>query len=154
MTALISRETKTFTNSGAIGPYIRVTLSAGVLAIAGATDPGIGVMETRALAADLTGTVRLRRKGDTIRMTAGGAIAQYAKVYPAASGKIDDVASGAALGIALEAASGDGSVIEVLSMDDAIRCVGGQATTVAASDTIVTGLGTLISAVACLDDSP
>lgn len=59
-------------------------------------------------------SVMLYGKPGTIPMTAAGAIAQNATVFPAASGKIDDVAVGAPLGIAMEAASGDGSIIEVL----------------------------------------
>ncbi len=42
----------------------------------------------------------------------------------------------------------------VILGDPPIRTVGGQATTVAASDTIVTGLSKLISVVATLDDNP
>jgi len=47
-------------------------------------------------------------------MVAAGAITQNALVYPAASGKISATASGEPLGRALEAASGNNSVIEVL----------------------------------------
>lgn len=61
-------------------------------------------------------SVQLYGKPGTIPMTAAGAITQGAYVFPAASGKIDDVAVGSPLGIAMEAATGDGSIIEVLPL--------------------------------------
>ena len=47
-------------------------------------------------------------------MTAAAAIVQGVAVYGAAGGKIDDVASGAAIGVALEAAGAADDVIEVM----------------------------------------
>lgn len=56
----------------------------------------------------------LRSKAGTQRMVAAGPIAKYADVYSAADGKIDDTKSGCRVGQALEAATANGDVIEVL----------------------------------------
>lgn len=101
-------------NSAAIGQGIRVKLAAGVLAAAGADDDCIGTMEVRSLATDTKGSVVpffQPRLG-----VAGEAFALHAVLYRGAAGKIVDTADGEAIGIALEAASGDGSVVEWLPM--------------------------------------
>lgn len=105
--------TRTFPNNAALSKAIRVVLSAGNLAAAGASDIAIGTMEYRALAGDEVGTVRLRTASGTQLMVASGAISANAAVYAAASGKV--AGSGTILiGIALEAATADGDIIEVL----------------------------------------
>lgn len=58
-------------------------------------------------------TVRLRTHPGTVPMIASAAIAALATVYPAASGKITSTVQGLPIGIALWAASGDGSIVEV-----------------------------------------
>lgn len=114
MTALAHFGTRTFPKGGTeLGPYLRVYLSSGVLALAGATDDELGVMEQRALAADATGAVRLNGTNQTVRVVAASAITAGATIYRAASGKVDDSGT-EVFGIALDAASGDGSVIEAL----------------------------------------
>lgn len=59
-------------------------------------------------------SVMTLRPGAIVPMTASAAVTQNAKVYRAASGKVSSTAVGKALGVALEAASGNGSVIQVL----------------------------------------
>lgn len=114
MGAIVQNGPLSLTANSALGPYLRVMLSAGKLVVAGATDEELGVLNDRVLNADdIAGVVPLNVKG-TLRMVAGAAIAQYAEVYGAADGKIKTVANNNFLGTALEAASGDGSVIEVL----------------------------------------
>lgn len=66
-----------------------------------------------ASALPLTGRL-LRRYPGTVELTASGAIDQFAKVYSAADGKISMTNTGVCVGMALAAASGNGSVIEVL----------------------------------------
>lgn len=56
----------------------------------------------------------LLNKQGTQRMMAAGVVAKYAKVYSAADGKIDDTVTGCLVGTALEAATADGDIIEIL----------------------------------------
>lgn len=105
---------KAFEAGAAIAQYLRVKLSAGVLATAGATENEIGTIERASFASGDKRSVRLKNAQGTRKMVAAAAVSQYANVYGAAGGKVDDTANENFLGIALEAASGDGSVIEVL----------------------------------------
>jgi hypothetical protein len=90
-----------------------VVLSAGVLAAAGSTDVALGTMEYRALAGDEQGTVRLRTAAGTQLMVASGAITAGNPVYAAANGKVAGAGT-VFCGTALEAATADGDIIEVL----------------------------------------
>ena len=113
MSQFIDGPTRQFTSNGAIGQYLRVVLSSGVLAAAGATLPCIGTAEDPILAEDTVGTVRLRGAAGTRKMVASEAITLGSPVYAAASGKI--AATGTVMeGVALEAAAADHDVIEVL----------------------------------------
>jgi hypothetical protein len=107
---------KTFVAGAAIGQYLRVTLSTGKLALAGVSDEDLGVTVRASFAANQYQPVRLRTASGTTPYTASKSINQGADVYTAANGKISDSqASGALLvGMALEAASNDGDIIEVL----------------------------------------
>lgn len=115
MSGYVETPTRGFAAGAAIAQFLRVKLSAGVLAACDATDAGIGSLEEAALAANDFVTVRLWNAQGTRKMVAAGAITQYANVYGAASGKVDDVANENFVGIAMTAASGSGSVIEVLT---------------------------------------
>jgi predicted RecA/RadA family phage recombinase len=99
----------------AIGRGLRVKLSSGVLVLAGLTDRELGVMFNRCEANDHAG-VLLRTAAGTCPMVAADSFAVGATLYTAASGKVSDTqGTGAfAIGTALEAASGDGSIVEVL----------------------------------------
>jgi hypothetical protein len=114
MTARVSHAVRSYPNNAALAPFLRVKLSAGYLLAAGAGDDELGVLEGRTFATDTVGAVRGLVSSESVRMVAAGAITQYADVYRAASGKISATPNGKRLGIALEAASGDGSQIEVL----------------------------------------
>jgi len=116
MTAKVYGDVRSFPNNAALGRGIRVHLSSSNLAAAGITDDEIGVMEELSLAGDTKGAVRLTNAAGSVRAVAAGAITQYAEVYAAASGKVSATVSGPRWGIALEAASGDGSEIEVLRL--------------------------------------
>lgn len=101
-----------FTAGGALGQYLRVT-GAASLSLAGASTVELGTLENATFASGDLGQVRLRTANGTAKMVAAGAITAGAPVYAAASGKID--ASGTVLvGTALEAATADNDVIEVL----------------------------------------
>lgn len=106
--------TKAFPVSGvALGQFLRVRNPAS-LALAGAGDVSIGVMEASTQTTDSSGTVRLANSPGTRCMVANGAIAVGSPVFAAASGKVASTGS-VYEGVALEAASADGDVIEVLS---------------------------------------
>lgn len=164
MSQFVETPTKTFTAGAAIAKYLRVKLSSGKLAASGATDDDLGQIEDASFADLDVRSVRLRTAPGTCKMVAAGAITAGARVYQAASGKIDDTVTGKLVGTALEAATADGDVIEVLrhSQPDTplvgvaagYKVARGQHTTVAASDTVVTGLATVVAVVAQLDDDP
>lgn len=105
--------TKTFTAGAALVQNRLVVLSAGVLDYADAYTPAIGTLEDTTFASGDVVGVRLIPGEGTFKMMASAAITSGAYVYQAASGKIDDVGF-IPVGIALEAASADGDIIEVL----------------------------------------
>lgn len=116
MSQMTEGNTKSFVNGGtALDRGLRVKLSSGVLALAGLAEREIGVLTARAEANDHAG-VYLRTAAGTVQMVAADSFAVGAVVYTAANGKISDTqGTGAvAIGEALEAASGDGSIVEVL----------------------------------------
>lgn len=111
-------QVRTFTTGAtALAAYVRVKLTAGLLVVAGAGESAIGVTIAPS-AISAPASVRLLNGYGTALMLAGAAITSGNPVYGLASGKIDDAvaatAAGASIGIALEAATADGDVIEVL----------------------------------------
>lgn len=78
----------------------------------------IGTAEKEALAADEIIPVRLRSAQGTRKMIAAGAISKHAAVYTAANGKVSATAAATSYlrGIAMEEASGDGAIIEVMDV--------------------------------------
>ena len=105
-----------FEANAAIAQHARVKLSSGKLVVAVAVDPGMGTLEAESFAAGDIRTVRLRTAAGTQKFIAAGAIAQYAVIYAAAAGKVNDVVNGAMVGLALEAAAADGDIIEGIYM--------------------------------------
>lgn len=132
-------------NNSALAEGTRVKLSAGYLVAASAAEDELGTIEQRVLASDTSATVLPINHPGVRHMIASGAISQYATVYAAASGKI--ASSGTLLrGVALEAASGDGSVIKVMFANGA--SLGSQTLTVASAT--VAAAGTLQSDAAAI----
>lgn len=116
---VISTPTRTFKANAALVAYLRVKDNgSSKLIVAGALDRGLGTLHNRALAANDAAAVVLWSAPGTRKMVALGAIAQWAMVYGAAGGKINDVSNGNPIGMAMEAASGDNSVIEVLPIEN------------------------------------
>lgn len=111
---MIQAPTKTFTAAAARSQYARVKMNSTAIATAGAADFAIGVQEKQSYGTtDETVAVRLKTAEGTVKMIANGAISAGANVYAAASGKVGS--AGFVLeGIAMEAASADGDIIEVL----------------------------------------
>lgn len=107
------------TAAGAIGQYLRVK-TPGALALAGALEQEIGTMYTATFAAGPC-SVRLKNAQGTQKMVAAAAISKGAYVYGAASGKVSSVANTNVIGIAKEAASADGDIIEVQPVNQAVE---------------------------------
>ena len=112
----------TFPKSGALGPYLRVVMVAGLLALAGPYDRELGTTRQNYLASGLgqgnVADVVTRHAPGTVMMTASGAIAQYADVFADTGGQVTANTSGYYIGIAMTAASGAGAWLEVLRVDD------------------------------------
>lgn len=114
---------KSFTvGTGGVSAYRLVKLSSGTVVhnTATSTDDPIGVALSEGVAGVVV-AVDLINKGGTMQIEAGGAITSGALVYAAANGKVTAVPAAAGtylkIGYALCAASGDGSIIEVLPYD-------------------------------------
>jgi len=120
MTAMAHKCVRSFPNNSAISGNLRVKLASSNLLAAGATDDEIGILEQRTLAADTKGPVRMPANNESVYVTANAAITIYNNIYPAAAGKVSPTDNGPRWGIALEAASGDGSIIEALRLPDAV----------------------------------
>ena len=109
--------TKTFVADEAIAVHLRVKLdSDGRVTVAGLADKDIGTAVTPAFAAGDNVTVRLRTASGTHKMVAIEALTVGSRLYTEANGKVQDTAASTSfqIGTALEAASADGDVIEVL----------------------------------------
>lgn len=141
-------------NNSALAEGTRVKMSAGFLVAASGSEDEAGTIEQRVFATDPVATVIPLGAAVVRHMICAAAITQYATVYAAAAGKID--ASGTLVrGIALDAGSGSGSMIRVLTMQStnvgtqtlsmatatvaAAGTVQGDAAAIAAGLTLVTG---------------
>lgn len=144
---------KTFQNAEALLKNRRVKLNgSGKLVYADAGDYWIGTTLDNHDDTDEHCAVLLKNVGGTCEMTAAAAIATEAPVFGSDDGKIDDGAAGRPIGRALQAASGSGSIIEVL-IDEG---VGGSAVTDHTADATLTaddmgGLHTTIGAAGTVD---
>lgn len=108
---------KAFECDEAIAQYARVKLdSDGKITTAGLTDKGIGTATRETFAAGEYVDVRLDTAPGTAKMIVSEAVAAGATLYSEASGKVQDTAQATSfqVGVAMEAATADGDVIEVL----------------------------------------
>ena len=122
------------TASAAIGQHLRVKTT-GAVELAGATDVELGTMELPCVESGPC-SIRLRNAKGTQKMIASGAISSGATVYAAASGKVS--ASGTlVVGQAMEEATANNDVIEVLRYADASPPFGVQ--TLTANSSAVAG---------------
>lgn len=115
----VATPTRTFVAGGAIPRFARVKLVAGELAVAVLDDYDIGTIQDAAFAAGEERAVRLRTAQGTEQAIAAKAITAGSVVYTAAAGKVSDTNAAGSFrrGLALTAASGDGSVIEILPFE-------------------------------------
>ncbi len=131
MSQFVETPTRTYAVSSALAQFRRVKMSAGVLAYAGSTDHDLGVLENPVVSGDTYAAVRLRTAQGTVKMVAVDAITAFNPVYAAANGKVS--ASGTVLiGIAQEASTTDGDVIEILRRQEASDSSAAGGTTAAA----------------------
>ncbi len=117
MSQFVETATRAFTAGGALGQYLRVKLSSGLLALAGAADAAVevGTLEEPSFAPGDVRSVRGRVAPGSRKMVASKSIAAGVAIYPAASGKITDTASSNnPIGTSLEAAAANGDVIECM----------------------------------------
>lgn len=115
MSEQVESSFKTFDAGENLEPWRRVKLSSSSGTQVEYSDAGedyIGVTQHQADSGEQV-TVRMANPEGTLKVAAGAAVSVGATVYGAADGKVSSTASGAPQGIALDAASGDGSVIEV-----------------------------------------
>lgn len=126
----------TFTANVALAKGERVKVKAGSTTSpievekAGAGESFIGTVERPAAAGALV-TVKPRNVVGTHEMVADGAISAGASIYGAAAGKISATANGAPVGQAIEAATADGDIIEVLPYESEGRSENVQGGTIA-----------------------
>jgi hypothetical protein len=114
MSQYVDGNTKAFEAGEAIAVNLRVAVqSTGKVLLAGAASVAAGVAITPSFADGDDVTVRLRTASGTQKMVANGAITRGAAVFGAAGGKV--ASSGSVfVGTALQAATADNDVIEVL----------------------------------------
>jgi hypothetical protein len=109
----------TFTANGALGAKVRVKITAGStttppqVEVAGAGEQHIGITEY-AVADSAPVAVRLRTYPGIHEGKASEVLAVGATLYGAAAGKVKDTSDGTAIGIALQAATADGDIIEFI----------------------------------------
>ena len=94
-----------------ISPYLRVGNNSGNLVAAGAAEKEMGLLAAQIFTTDEVGSVEPLVPGCVYRVTASEAWAANADLYRAASGKLSDTPNGPRWGVAIEAASGDGSQV-------------------------------------------
>lgn len=107
---------KTFIAYGAITAHARVKLRSGYgdqVELAGAGEAHIGVAEYAVADTEYV-SIKLKSESGTVEVIAADSFSVGATLYGAASGKVSDTSSGSAIGVALEAATADGDIIEML----------------------------------------
>ncbi len=121
MSQFIEGRTRTFIAGEALEAHRFVKLSAANTVIySDATHKPIGVTRNKVANGEQVAVDLINLQG-TVKATASAAITVNAAVYGTNDGKIDDAdpGSGVLVGVALEAATDDGDIIEVLPKADA-----------------------------------
>ena len=116
MSQFVDANYKTFVAAGTIPQYSRVVLgSGGTVTVAVLAEKEIGTAQ-QAVVSGQSVNVKLRTGAGTHKMIAIEALAIGATVYTETDGKVQDTAATGAfqIGTALEAATADGDIIEVL----------------------------------------
>lgn len=112
---IVQRENVNFTPSGAISKYLRVKLNgSNNLATAAAEEVEVGTTAQEVHSDDNVAAVVPRNAMGSRKMVASASFSKGDRLYGADGGKVSNAANGNPRGYALEAASGDGSIVEVL----------------------------------------
>lgn len=117
---------KTFTATEALEAYRRVKLttsSGTAVEYADAGEEFIGITAHKVAIGEMV-SVTLRSAARSYKAVAAEVLAVGAVLYGANDGKVQDTVSGTAQGTALEAATADGDVIEILSNNGAAGNIG------------------------------
>jgi hypothetical protein len=117
---------KTFTATEALEAYRRVKLttsSGTAVEYADAGEEFIGITAHKVAIGEMV-SVTLRSAARSYKAVAAEDLAVGAVLYGANDGKVQDTASGTAQGTALEAATADGDIIEILSNNGAAGNIG------------------------------
>lgn len=135
MSKYVEAPTMAVTAAGAIAKNLRVKFSAAgdpiVVTTAGSTDVELGTLDEAILAANEPRAMRMRTAEGTVKMVAAGTITAGNPVYAAASGKV--ASSGTVLvGTALDEATANNDVIEVLRRAETSDSAASGGTTAAA----------------------
>ena len=109
--------------------YRRVKLSSGNVVYADAGEEFIGVTARKALSGEFV-AINLRSASRTYKMVANGAITAGVTIYGALGGKVSASASGVAQGVALEAATADGDIIECFQNNGVAGAIDGASTAI------------------------
>jgi hypothetical protein len=137
-----TEDVRTFTANGALAANRRVKVSGATtttppqVEYAGAAEYGVGIT-LHAAADGAAVAVKLWNSSGTFQIEANGGIAKAASLYGTANGRVDDAGTGTIQFIALQAASGAGSVIE---------CAINPYLATAAGSVSITDAGSLITA--------
>jgi hypothetical protein len=118
---MLTREIVTVAHDGdALAKYLRVKWDGAALNVAGAAERATGTLADTVLSGATKAAIIPMSVGGARKFVAAGAFTVGADIYGAANGKVDDAAGTAnvAIGMALEASSGDGSIVEVLLIDE------------------------------------
>jgi hypothetical protein len=129
-----AEENVTMVAGAALAPFLRVKLSTGKVVVAGDADDELGTTAGRALAEDDPIAVIPRGEGGVRYCVAAAAFAQFAQLYAAASGKVDDSGT-LTRGFALDASGAAGDIVRVF-WDDA-SLVGSVARSQLTQETLV-----------------
>lgn len=133
MAQYVESNVKAFELSATCAVYRRVKLDTnGKVLQAGAGEQDVGTIEEGGVSGNYR-VVRLCTAAGTRKMVAAGAFSINDVLYPAAAGKVDDAPTGAAIALALEAATADGDIVEVLyigtllsqASGDSLEVIGG-----------------------------
>lgn len=109
----------TLPTDSTLGQYLRVSVGTdGYLNVAGATDKDVGTTILPVLTSGVPASVRHRLTPGTCKFTVSEAVEVGDILYSAASGKVSDTdntgSGGEIVGIAIEAATADGQIIEAI----------------------------------------
>ena len=110
---------RTFTASGAITAHARVKVTAASSTtppqceLATIGEQHVGIAEYAAATGELV-SVKIRNYNGSVEAIAASSVAVGAALYGATGGKIASTSSGTTIGFALEAATADGDIIEIV----------------------------------------